>query len=498
MKRNRNLFEEKIESLKADTFYRQRFDACPHFVAFIGEAHACVTNKSAFPYGQTTAYCRFQDGRADWHPSNAQLEKSAEGIIREIEKDSSFGSRIKAEAAEKANRFYSLCESIVDNELKDLSNDELLRRYDELKSVYLDNLFPSAIVDGFSLATDKLLHQLIFDHLDAIGFSGDKNGIFSSVTAPIFTSFLHEEEIGLLKIAIAGSDKNKLEAHQREFFWLRNNYVRNEILPVSFFIEHIDKIDDDLNKLLEEKRDFPIKNKREKEEIFEKFSFPENIVQLVSFTDVINELQDNRKRSTLWATHYFSLFLQEASRRLNIDLELVKYIVPDEFSLLLGGGLGADELSARKNDCVVLWFEEEFDIILDKEKIEELDGIAKSESEVEVKSGESEIKGLVASSGKTTGRVSIVESSEDIHKVNEGDILVSIMTRPDYISGMKKAVAFVTDEGGITCHAAIIAREMKKPCIIGTKIATQVLHDGDLVEVDADKGVVRIIKKNEV
>ena len=69
------------------------------------------------------------------------------------------------------------------------------------------------------------------------------------------------------------------------------------------------------------------------------------------------------------------------------------------------------------------------------------------------------------------------------------------MTTPDYIPAMKKAAAFVTDEGGITCHAAIIAREMKKPCIVGTKIATKVLHDGDLVEVDADKGVVRILER---
>ena len=60
---------------------------------------------------------------------------------------------------------------------------------------------------------------------------------------------------------------------------------------------------------------------------------------------------------------------------------------------------------------------------------------------------------------------------------------------------IKKAGAIVTDEGGIVSHAAITAREMKKPCIIGTKIATQVLHDGDLVEVDAEKGIVRIIEK---
>ena len=69
------------------------------------------------------------------------------------------------------------------------------------------------------------------------------------------------------------------------------------------------------------------------------------------------------------------------------------------------------------------------------------------------------------------------------------------MIKPDYLSAMKKAVAFVTDEGGITCHAAIVARELNRPCIIGTKIATKVLKDGDEVEVDADKGVVKILKR---
>jgi pyruvate,water dikinase len=69
------------------------------------------------------------------------------------------------------------------------------------------------------------------------------------------------------------------------------------------------------------------------------------------------------------------------------------------------------------------------------------------------------------------------------------------MTRPEYVPLMRLALAIVTDEGGITCHAAIVSRELKKPCIIGTKIATQVLHDGDLVEVDADAGVVRVIEQ---
>ncbi|GAG17127.1 unnamed protein product, partial [marine sediment metagenome] len=73
-------------------------------------------------------------------------------------------------------------------------------------------------------------------------------------------------------------------------------------------------------------------------------------------------------------------------------------------------------------------------------------------------------------------------------------ILVTNMTTPDLMQAIEKVVAIVTDEGGILCHAAIVSREFGIPCVIATKIATKVLKDGDLVEVDADKGIVKIIK----
>lgn len=107
------------------------------------------------------------------------------------------------------------------------------------------------------------------------------------------------------------------------------------------------------------------------------------------------------------------------------------------------------------------------------------------------------IKGTTAFPGIIRGTVKIVKTPNELKKVRAGDVLVAQMTFPSFIIAMRQASAFVTDEGGITCHAAIISREMKKPCIIGTKIATKVLRDGDLVEVDANKGVVKILKKAE-
>lgn len=115
---------------------------------------------------------------------------------------------------------------------------------------------------------------------------------------------------------------------------------------------------------------------------------------------------------------------------------------------------------------------------------------------LEEKKIESEtVKGTVAFGGNIRGIAKVVRDINDIGKIEVGNILIAHMTSPNFLVAMKKASAFVTDEGGITCHASIVAREMKKPCVIGTKIATKVIKDGDLVEVDADKGVVRIVKR---
>ncbi|MDO8558104.1 MAG: PEP/pyruvate-binding domain-containing protein [bacterium] len=115
--------------------------------------------------------------------------------------------------------------------------------------------------------------------------------------------------------------------------------------------------------------------------------------------------------------------------------------------------------------------------------------------EEKVPMGATEFAGQTAMGGKAQGRVRILRKKSEIPFLQKGEILATAMTTPDYLPAMRNAVAFITDEGGITCHAAIVARELGKPCIIGTKIATQVLKDGDLVEVDANHGIVKILKR---
>ncbi len=150
-----------------------------------------------------------------------------------------------------------------------------------------------------------------------------------------------------------------------------------------------------------------------------------------------------------------------------------------------------EEISKRKNGCIFL-----------NEKIypiEQLDAMLQANNlaleKVQVEDI-SEIKGSVAykTDKLITGPVRIIAGFKDMQDFKEGEILVTEMTNPDYVPIMKLAAAIVTNEGGITCHAAIASRELKVPCIIGTKFATKILKNNDMIEVNSSTGTVRIIK----
>jgi phosphohistidine swiveling domain-containing protein len=106
-----------------------------------------------------------------------------------------------------------------------------------------------------------------------------------------------------------------------------------------------------------------------------------------------------------------------------------------------------------------------------------------------------QVCGNPANKGFARGIARVLKDKSEIGKVEKGEILVTAMTTPDFIPAMERAAAFVTDEGGITCHAAIVSRELGKPCIVATGNATKVLKDGDLIEVDANTGIVKKVAK---
>lgn len=150
----------------------------------------------------------------------------------------------------------------------------------------------------------------------------------------------------------------------------------------------------------------------------------------------------------------------------------------------------SQEIERRKKQGVTVFFSDE-EIIFEYGEVKEK---AQALFKAMDKGTSLRLLGNVAYQGSARGVVKIILNENDFPKFRTGEILVTSMTRPEFVPLMKKAAAVITDEGGITCHAAIVSRELKIPCIIGTKNATRVLNDGDFVEIDAENGTVTILK----
>ena len=93
------------------------------------------------------------------------------------------------------------------------------------------------------------------------------------------------------------------------------------------------------------------------------------------------------------------------------------------------------------------------------------------------------------------GAVKIVKNTDELDKIEEGDILVTVMTTPDMVPAMKRADGIITDEGGVTCHAAIVSRELGIPCVVGTGDGSKLLEEKSIVTLDGSKGFV-FMKEN--
>ncbi|MHB8419830.1 MAG: phosphoenolpyruvate synthase [Myxococcales bacterium] len=101
------------------------------------------------------------------------------------------------------------------------------------------------------------------------------------------------------------------------------------------------------------------------------------------------------------------------------------------------------------------------------------------------------LTGLGAAAGIASGKVRVLQSPREEQRLQQGEVLVAAMTSPDWLPAMRRAAAIVTDGGGMTCHAAIVSRELGLPCVVGARTATKTLHDGDPVTVDGSRGEVK-------
>lgn len=211
---------------------------------------------------------------------------------------------------------------------------------------------------------------------------------------------------------------------------------------------------------------------------------------LLKLTPVVVWAKPRRKdyqSKTYW---HMEFFYQEIARRYGYTLQQVRSAsVRQIHSLLDGQRIAPSTFDRQRREHVTYNDDRGVHILTGASAVRFAQSSFREETHVASAAGT--LTGTVAFQGNAIGTVRIINSPDDMKKMRRGDILISFATTPSIVPAMKKAAAIVTDEGGLTCHAAIVSRELKIPCVVGTKVATTTLKDGDTVEVDATRGIIR-------
>jgi phosphoenolpyruvate synthase/pyruvate phosphate dikinase len=431
-----------------------------------------------------------------------QYQKSGEITLAKIKNNKNYIKKVAQIFKKKAKKFLKFCKKISQTDLSKLSNKKIVELKRKYRKLYLDTApYGEAVPYALKDILQAKLEEYFLKNKEKLSIE-EYNFLLQSPYPP----FLLREEMDLLKI-VDLMIKNKIsfhspsfqeliKKHTKKYQWIHFDYasfVRDE----SYFIE---KVKDLLKKKIKPDQQLKSIKKsyqnvfRRKEKIFKKIkidSFTKNLFE----TAAIGAFLMDYKKEIFTQGHFIIQKLyQECAQRLNLKLEEIHWLIWKEVEKALLGKKKIDKniIKKRRRFCVAVSKNGGTKIYLG-EKAREIANEIKKDQKIKRKI--KEIYGISGSLGFAKGRVRILETSQEVYKMKKGEILVVSTTTPDFVPAMKLARAVITNEGGVTCHAAIVSRELGIPCIVGTKIATEVLKDGDLVEVDANKGVVKIISK---
>jgi len=185
---------------------------------------------------------------------------------------------------------------------------------------------------------------------------------------------------------------------------------------------------------------------------------------------------------------FFRNVMKFIAEKEKYNADYLTCLTQEEFEdYLKNGNLPDESKLAERYEASVLYFEKDKMFLLFGEDVAKVEEAIAEQATAD----KNIVKGITAYPGKISGRARVVLDPLNPPTFNEGDILVTGMTRPEFMPLIEKSAAIVTDVGGILCHAAITAREMKIPCVVGTAVATKIFKNDDMLEVDAESGVVK-------
>lgn len=463
-------------------------------------------------------YCQLLANKKEFYQLSVE-------IFERVKTDASWNKKYINDLELRTKLLYQAAEKLKQTNLKALSDRELADTFAKFIAIYsrLHLLhIPQTVLDFGEGTFSKYLMAYLEDRVKKEKLSmGD---VFSTLTTPLQASKSADEYKALLAILqdiisnpklkkyfsltesriitqeISSVDKKialQLRKHTVDFGFLGYGMI-GPSWNQEYFIDILSSLirqKIDPKKVLNEIKENRLKTERRQRELEKNLGIDLEHLGVFKFARDLVFTKGLRKDAIFCAISVLENFFREVGRRYYLSLRQVRYLSPEELlKMLRGKKISSEMLNERYNYSIYYSsYKPKIDIFLTgikaKEYVSKLNILKEEIGDVKILAGD------CASPGRARGEAKVINVIADMVKMKVGDILISVATTPDLIPAIKKASAIVTDVGGITCHAAIISRELGIPCVVGTKIATKILRDGMIIDVDATHGKVDIISE---
>lgn len=395
-----------------------------------------------------------------------EFKKLMDGIVKKYTSDQDTFEKFVSLFHELGKKYIEFCKEINQKDLVSLSNSELKEIYAKYQNILIEYSCVGVWV-GYLLNsywTKQGLQML----------KTDDDKIKEALFRPEKKSTVVKMQ---LEAAEVKGNETKIKAFFEKYQWLLSLDVHKTTWSLQAVKEYIADIK-------------PIKHSKQLsfEEAAKDLNEEEiRIFKMIKELAYIKDARDDYRRQGIFMIQPFFI---EIGTRMGIGIKEIAYLTEEEIiNFLDDKKIDVSKGKLRKQKGFMMYVEDQKVKLIEDDFEQEM----QKQGFVIEKISIQQVKGSVACKGNAKGRVVIVRTIHDILKVKKGDVLVAVTTHPDYVPAMQKAVAIVTDEGGILSHAAIVSRELNIPCIVGTKNATKVLEPGQEVKVDAINGVVKVV-----
>ncbi len=444
-------------------------------------------------------YSTFSKDFLNWHVHFPFWQKFGKAVFEKVYQDKRFVERIYSRHKKIGIKLYEISDQVLSLDIKELSDQQIFYLLNKILANFHNfctwGIGP-VVIDFENNYLSDWLEKKVVAQVKKYRIRKPPQELVSLLATPLELTFAQKEKIALLKLATKKEiSKAEIEKHRRNYLWVNYGYTGTPVPSLANYQKRITKLKKGRKKsrqLLQELQTERRKIKLSQKKLSQQLHLDQKTKYLFKTARTFMFLKAYRWGIEFKAIYVYDLLFSELGKRLGFTKQQFHYMTPQEI-IGLGQGEKVDkkEINRRiKTLFAYTYIRGKNNFYYGKKAKQLFKGNLYQE---EIDKSVKQFPGMATFLGKVKGTVKIVNTPEEMDKVRKGDILVSIATNPSIVPAMSKAAAFVTDTGGITCHAAIVAREMKKPCIIGTKIATKVLKDGDKVMVDANKGIVKKI-----